>query len=58
MTSVRGIMPLPITAPSAALGCMGFMNAALGLRFAAAFFFFAAGFLLAFFFAAIDYSPV
>jgi hypothetical protein len=37
---------------------MGFMNAALGLRFAPLFFFFAAGFLVAFFFAAIDGSPV
>jgi hypothetical protein len=39
------------------------MNAALGLRFAATFFFLAAGFLVAgflvaFFFAAIDGSPV
>src|SRR5438876_11269608 len=31
--------PLPTTAASAALGCIGFMNAAFGLRFAPPFFF-------------------
>src|SRR5581483_4658936 len=46
---------LPTTAASWALGCIGFMNAAFGLRFAAFFagrFFAAAGRLAAFFFAA------
>src|SRR4051812_11130231 len=33
VTSVRGMALLPTTAPSAASGCMGFMNAALGVRF-------------------------
>src|SRR6185295_11330695 len=49
VTSVRGIAPLPITAPSAALGFIGFMNAAFGLRFLPDFF--------AFFFAICD-SPL
>src|SRR5689334_23099248 len=35
VTWVRGIAPLPITAPSEALGCIGFMNAALGFLFLA-----------------------
>src|SRR5258705_2674825 len=49
VTSVRGIALVPITAPSAALGFIGFMNAAFGLRFLPAFF--------AFFFAIFD-SPL
>ena len=52
VTSVRGIGLLPMTAPSSALTFMGFMNAAFGLRLAAAFFF-AGAFFAAFFFAAI-----
>src|SRR5436190_21988959 len=32
--SVRGIGLLPTTAPSAASGCIGFMNAGFGARFA------------------------
>jgi len=35
VTSVRGIGLLPMTAASAALGVIGFMKAALGLRLAA-----------------------
>jgi hypothetical protein len=46
VTSVRGIAPLPITAASVELVFIGFMNAALGLRF------------LAFFAFAIDYLPL
>jgi hypothetical protein len=53
---VRGIALLPITLPSEALGCIGFMKAAFGLRFAPLFFF-AAGFL-DFFFAAIENLPL
>jgi hypothetical protein len=45
VTSVRGSGLAPITAASTADGVIGFMNAALGLRGAAAFF--AAGFLAA-----------
>jgi hypothetical protein len=52
VTSVRGIGELPTTAASAGLGVIAFMNAALGLRFAPAFFFFLAG---AFFFAAVAF---
>ena len=37
-TSVRGIAFEPTTSESAALGCTGFMKAALGFRFAAFFF--------------------
>src|SRR3954469_3998237 len=33
VTSVRGMPLLPTTAPSAADGCIGFMNAAFGVRF-------------------------
>src|SRR6185503_5416409 len=58
VTSVRGIGLEPTTSLSAASGCIGFMNAALGFRlvvFLATFFF--ADFLAAFFFA-IDESPV
>src|SRR4026207_686576 len=33
VTSVRGMALLPTTAPSAASGCIGFMDAALGVRF-------------------------
>jgi hypothetical protein len=51
---------LPITAPSAALGCIAFMKAAFGLRFAAVFFlaagFFAATFFTAGFFAAAFFA--
>src|SRR5690348_11886572 len=36
--SVRGIGLVPTTAPSAASGCIGFMNAAFGVRFAPPFF--------------------
>src|ERR1051325_1448794 len=39
VTCVRGMAPLPTTALSAALGCIGFMNAAFGLRLAPPFFF-------------------
>jgi hypothetical protein len=39
---VRGIGLLPTTALNAASGCTGFMNAALGFLFFAAFFFAAA----------------
>jgi hypothetical protein len=53
VTSVRGYGPLPITPLSDDEICIGFINAALGLR--PDFFF--AGFLLAFFFAAIVCSP-
>jgi hypothetical protein len=50
VTSVRGIGLPPITAASVALGFIGFMNAAFGLR---ALFFFAGFFaLLTFFFEA------
>jgi hypothetical protein len=38
---VRGIAPLPITAASVAVGFIGFMNAAFGLRFLPFAFFFA-----------------
>jgi hypothetical protein len=38
VTSVRGIALVPTTAPSVALGFIGFMKAALGLRFLPAFF--------------------
>src|ERR1051325_349124 len=38
VTSVRGMPLLPTTAPSAALGCIGFMKAAFGLRLAPPFF--------------------
>ena len=34
VTSVRGIGLVPTTAPSCSLGCIGFMNAAFGVRFA------------------------
>jgi hypothetical protein len=51
VTSVRGIALEPITAASVALGFIGFMNAAFGLRPLP---FFA---LLPFFFA-IDYLPL
>src|SRR4029079_14395523 len=47
--SVRGIGLLPTTAPSAASGCMGFMNAAFGTRFAPFFAAFFGAFLAAFF---------
>src|SRR5687768_7222705 len=43
--SVRGIGLVPTTAERAASGCIGFMNAAFGLRFAPPFFF--AAFFLA-----------
>jgi hypothetical protein len=43
---VRGIEPEPITAASMALGAIGFMNAAFGLRFLPPLFF-------AFFFAIV-----
>ena len=33
MTSVRGMAPLPTTAARSLLGCIGFMNAAFGVRF-------------------------
>src|ERR1041385_7008560 len=46
VTSVRGIALAPITAPSAALGIIGFMNAALGFRLVA----FRLAFFAAFFF--------
>jgi hypothetical protein len=42
--SVRGSGPDPTTAESASSGCIGFMNAAFGVRF-----FFGADFLVAFF---------
>jgi hypothetical protein len=32
VTSVRGNGFVPTTSPSASLGCIGFMNAALGFR--------------------------
>jgi hypothetical protein len=48
VTSVRGIAVDPTTAASCELGVIGFMNAALGTRFAA---FFLAGFFAAAFFA-------
>jgi len=54
VTSVRGMALVPTTALSAALGVIGFMNAAEGFRLPAFFF---AGFLAAFFFA-IETSPV
>src|SRR5687768_12079921 len=64
VTSVRGIGEEPTTAESCALGCMAFMKAAFGVRFAAFFagaFFFAAAFLagafLADFFAADFFAP-
>src|SRR5437762_12456512 len=38
VTSVRGIGLVPMTAPSLALGVIGFMNAAFGFRADAAFF--------------------
>src|SRR5436305_397126 len=47
--SVRGIAFSPAALASAGLGCIGFMNAAFGLRVV----FFAAGFLAAGFFAGI-----
>jgi hypothetical protein len=45
---VRGIEPEPTTAASTALGLIGFMNAAFGLRFLPLFFafFFAISILL------------
>jgi hypothetical protein len=48
VTSVRGWALEPMTAASVALGFIGFMNAAFGLRFLPAFFafFFAIVFLL------------
>jgi hypothetical protein len=46
---VRGIGPAPITAPSEALGVIGFMNAAFGLRLTFAL----TGFLLAVFLLAV-----
>src|SRR5688500_8205996 len=46
-----------MTAASDELGCIAFMNAALGLRFDALFFL-AGAFLLAFFFAAIRCLPL
>src|SRR2546423_3008574 len=49
--------PPPMTDDSDASGCIGFMKAAFGLRFEAAFFF-AGAFLLAFFFAAIRCLPL
>src|SRR6185503_2445234 len=54
VTSVRGIGLPPITAASVALGLIGFMNAAFGLR---ALFFFAGFFaaLLTFFFEALPF---
>jgi hypothetical protein len=68
--SVRGSIPDPTTAASASSGCIGFMNAAFGVRFffaaffGAAFFtvfflvaFFAPDFFAAFFFVAIEISP-
>lgn len=49
----------PTTSLSAALGCIGFMNAALGFRLAVFFAtFLLADFLAAFFFFAIETSPV
>src|SRR5436189_6385785 len=54
VTSVRGIALEPMTAPSAALGIIGFMNAALGFRLVA----FRLAFFAAFFFFAILISPV
>ncbi|HET7598531.1 MAG TPA: hypothetical protein VFK15_16500 [Burkholderiales bacterium] len=53
---MRGIALFPITAPSAPLGCIAFMKAAFGLRFAPLFFF--AAVFLDFFFAAIDDLPL
>jgi hypothetical protein len=53
---VRGIEPLPITAPSDALGYIGFIKAAFGLRFAPLFFL--AAVFLDFFFAAIECLPL
>jgi hypothetical protein len=51
VTSVRGIGFAPTTPAKVALGIIGFMNAAFGLRFAAGFLAFAAaGFLAAAFF--------
>jgi hypothetical protein len=50
VTSVRGIALEPMTAASVALGFIGFMNAAFGLRFLPAAFF-------AFFFAILA-SPL
>jgi hypothetical protein len=44
----------PTTALSAASGCIGFMNAALGFRLPAFLATFRAGFLAAFFFFAIE----
>lgn len=59
VTSVRGMGLEPTTSESAALGCIGFMNAALGFRLAVFFAtFFFADFLAAFFFFAIETSPV
>jgi hypothetical protein len=54
---VRGIAPLPTTVESCALGCIGFMNAAFGVRFFEDFFAaFFAGFLAADFFA-VFFAP-
>jgi hypothetical protein len=50
VTSVRGSAFDPTTAASDALGVIGFMKAALGLRFAATFFVVA-------FFVAIIFAP-
>jgi hypothetical protein len=55
VTSVRGIGFVPTTAPSCALGVIGFMKAALGVRFDALFFFPELFFALDFF--ADDFLP-
>ena len=49
---MRGSGAVPTTVPSCALGVIGFMNAALGVRFA---FFFAGAFFLAELFFAVDF---
>src|ERR1700693_5215773 len=49
VTSVRGMGLLPITAANVALGIIGFMKAAFGLRLAAGFLAFGADFFVAFF---------
>jgi hypothetical protein len=59
VTSVRGSGFDPTTMASAALGIIGFMNAALGFRLAPDFFavFFAVAFFVVFFFVAILMVP-
>jgi hypothetical protein len=49
VTSVRGSGELPITAASDALGVIGFMKAAFGLRLTPDAFFFGAAFFAGFF---------